>query len=76
VSEQASLSHWDHQLRLDGLKVVHERRDTPKTPSASRPPPRPMSACARTVAGPPTRCIAASTPSRSGACPTARKPSS
>lgn len=32
MSEQASLSHWDRQLRLDGLKVVHERRDTPKDP--------------------------------------------
>jgi transposase len=32
VSEAASLSHWDRQLRLDGLKVVHEWRDTPKDP--------------------------------------------
>jgi transposase len=32
VSEQASLNHWNRQLRLDGLKVVHERRDTPADP--------------------------------------------
>jgi transposase len=32
VNEQASLSHWNRQLRLEGLKVVHERRDTPSDP--------------------------------------------
>jgi transposase len=32
MSEQASLNHWNRQLRLDGLKVVHERRDTPSDP--------------------------------------------
>ena len=32
MSEQPSLSHWNRQLRLDGLQVVHERRDTPSDP--------------------------------------------
>lgn len=32
MSDQASLNHWDRQLRLEGLKAVHERRDTPADP--------------------------------------------
>ncbi len=32
MSEQAALNHWNRQLRLNGLQVVHERRDTPDDP--------------------------------------------
>lgn len=32
MSEPVNLTFWTRQLRLDGLKVVHERRDTPSDP--------------------------------------------
>jgi transposase len=32
MSEQASLNLWTKQVRLDGYKVVSERRDTPSDP--------------------------------------------
>jgi transposase len=32
MSEQASLNLWTKQLRLEGYKVVSERRDTPSDP--------------------------------------------
>jgi transposase len=32
MSEQASLTWWTKQLRLDGYQVVSERRDTPSDP--------------------------------------------
>ena len=32
MSEQDQLAFWTKLLRLDGLKVVHERRDTPSDP--------------------------------------------
>jgi transposase len=32
VSEQDKLAFWTRQLRLEGFKVVHERRDTPADP--------------------------------------------